>query len=158
MRGLDYYTGTVFEYISSELGAQNAILGGGRYDNLIENLGGKKLPATGFALGIDRLSEIINEPKQAGGVFIGSLDAESKSFAQKIAYQLRKNSSNLKIETYLGNANLSKQIKKADSQSFKFVMIVGQEEQKSLKFKLKDLELNKSFELSEKELLEYFSG
>ena len=81
-----------------------------------------------------------------------------KSFAQKIAYQLRKNSSNLKIETYLGNANLSKQMKKADSQSFKFVMIVGQEEQKSLKFKLKDLELNKSFELSEKELLEYFSG
>ena len=158
VRGLDYYTGTVFEYISSELGAQNAILGGGRYDNLIENLGCKKLPATGFALGIDRLSEIINEPKQAGGIFIGSLDAESKSFAQKIAYQLRKNSSNLKIETYLGNANLSKQIKKADSQSFKFVMIVGQEEQKSLKFKLKDLELNKSFELSEKELLEYFSG
>ena len=158
MRGLDYYTGTVFEYISSELGAQNAILGGGRYDNLIENLGGKKLPATGFALGIDRLSEIITEPKQSGGLFIGSLDAESKSFAQKIAYQLRKNSSNLKIETYLGNANLSKQMKKADSQSFKFVMIVGQEEQKSLKFKLKDLELNKSFELSEKELLEYFSG
>ena len=65
VRGLDYYTGTVFEYISSELGAQNAILGGGRYDNLIENLGGKKLPATGFALGIDRLSEIINEPKQS---------------------------------------------------------------------------------------------
>jgi histidyl-tRNA synthetase len=86
------------------------------------------------------------------------MDAESKSFAQKIAYQLRKNSSDLKIETYLGNANLSKQIKKADSQSFKFVMIVGQEEQKNLKFKLKDLELNKSFELSEKELLEYFSG
>ena len=55
-------------------------------------------------------------------------------------------------------ANLSKQMKKADSQSFKFVMIVGQEEQKNLKFKLKDLELNKSFELSEKELLEYFSG
>ncbi len=82
----------------------------------------------------------------------------AKSFAQKIAYQLRKNSSDLKIETYLGNANLSKQIKKADSQSFKFVMIVGQEEQKSLKFKLKDLELNKSFELSEKELLEYFIG
>jgi histidyl-tRNA synthetase len=158
VRGLDYYTGTVFEYISSELGAQNAILGGGRYDNLIENLGGKNLPATGFALGIDRLSEIINKPMQSGGLFIGSMDAESKSFAQKIAYQLRKNSSDLKIETYLGNANLSKQIKKADSQSFKFVMIVGQEEQKSLKFKLKDLELNKSFELSEKELLEYFSG
>ena len=83
---------------------------------------------------------------------------QSQKVLHKNCLPAQKNSSNLKIETYLGNANLSKQMKKADSQSFKFVMIVGQEEQKSLKFKLKDLELNKSFELSEKELLEYFSG
>ena len=62
VRGLDYYNGLVFEFLSDDLGAQNAILGGGRYDGLIKRLGGRDLPATGFALGIDRLSDIIKIP------------------------------------------------------------------------------------------------
>ena len=59
VRGLDYYNGLVFEFVSNDLGAQNAILGGGRYDGLIKQLGGRDLPATGFALGVDRLAELI---------------------------------------------------------------------------------------------------
>ena len=60
VRGLDYYNGLVFEFLSTDLGAQNAILGGGRYDGLIEKSWRQRLPATGFTLGVDRLAEIIN--------------------------------------------------------------------------------------------------
>ncbi len=143
VRGLDYYNGLVFEFTSSELGAQNAIIGGGRYDGLIESLGGRNLPATGFALGIDRLSEIIKSSLLRKDVFIGYVDESSVPYAQKIGSQLRSINSELVIENYLGNANVSKQLKKANSQGFKFAIIVGQEEIKAEKVKLKYLKDDK---------------
>ena len=143
VRGLDYYNGLVFEFTSSELGAQNAIIGGGRYDGLIESLGGRNLPATGFALGIDRLSEIIKSSLLRKDIFIGYVDKSSVPFAQKIGSQLRGINSELVIENYLGNANVSKQLKKANSQGFKFAIIVGQEEIKAEKVKLKYLKDDK---------------
>ena len=143
VRGLDYYNGLVFEFTSSELGAQNAIIGGGRYDGLIESLGGRNLPATGFALGIDRLSEIIKTSILRKDVFIGCVDENSVPYAQKIGSQLRDINSELVIENYLGSANVSKQLKKANSQGFKFAIIVGQEEIKAEKVKLKYLKDDK---------------
>ena len=143
VRGLDYYNGLVFEFTSSELGAQNAIIGGGRYDGLIESLGGRNLPATGFALGIDRLSEIIKSSLLRKDIFIGCVDENSVPFAQKIGSQLRGINSELVIENYLGSANVSKQLKKANSQGFKFAIIVGQEEIKAEKVKLKYLKDDK---------------
>ena len=143
VRGLDYYNGLVFEFTSSELGAQNAIIGGGRYDGLIESLGGRNLPATGFALGIDRLSEIIKSSLLRKDIFIGCVDESSVPFAQKIGSQLRVINSELVIENYLGSANVSKQLKKANSQGFKFAIIVGQEEIKAEKVKLKYLKDDK---------------
>ena len=143
VRGLDYYNGLVFEFTSSELGAQNAIIGGGRYDGLIESLGGRNLPATGFALGIDRLSEIIKSSLLRKDIFIGCVDENSVPFAQKIGSQLRDINSELVIENYLGSANVSKQLKKANSQGFKFAIIVGQEEIKAEKVKLKYLKDDK---------------
>ena len=143
VRGLDYYNGLVFEFTSSELGAQNAIIGGGRYDGLIESLGGRNLPATGFALGIDRLSEIIKSSLLRKDIFIGCVDENSVPFAQKIGSQLRGTKSELVIENYLGSANVSKQLKKANSQGFKFAIIVGQEEIKAEKVKLKYLKDDK---------------
>ena len=143
VRGLDYYNGLVFEFTSSELGAQNAIIGGGRYDGLIESLGGRNLPATGFALGIDRLSEIIKSSLLRKDIFIGYVDKSSVPFAQKIGSQLRGINSELVIENYLGSANVSKQLKKANSQGFKFAIIVGQEEIKAEKVKLKYLKDDK---------------
>lgn len=158
VRGLDYYTGMVFEFTNDSLGAQNAILGGGRYDNLISDLGGQSLPATGFALGVDRLSEVLEIANLSPDLFIGSMDDESKAYAQKIAFKIRSKNPNTIVETYLGNANLNKQLKKADSLGFKFVIIIGQEELNSQLFKLKSLSDNeKDEELSEKELLEKFS-
>ena len=155
VRGLDYYNGLVFEFTSFKLGAQNTIIGGGRYDGLIESLGGRNLPATGFALGIDRLSEIIQSSLLGKDVFIGCVDEGSVPYAQKIGLQLRALNSELVIENYLGSANVSKQLKKANSQGFKFAIIVGQEEIKAKKVKLKYLKNNnKDVECTVEELVE----
>ena len=155
VRGLDYYNGLVFEFTSFELGAQNTIIGGGRYDGLIESLGGRNLPATGFALGIDRLSEITQSSLLGKDVFIGCVDECSVPYAQKIGLQLRALKSELVIENYLGSANVSKQLKKANSQGFKFAIIVGQEEIKAKKVKLKYLKNNnKDVECTIEELVE----
>ena len=139
VRGLDYYTGTVFEFITDKLGTQNALIGGGRYDTLLMDLGGKKLPAVGFALGVDRLAELVNPPNNDKFLFIGSLTSESKVYGQKIGSILREIRPDVVIENYLGEANVGKQLKKASSLGFKFVMIIGQEELKSKRFKIKDL-------------------
>ena len=157
VRGLDYYNGLVFEFISDDLGAQNAILGGGRYDGLIEKLGGRNLPATGFALGIDRLADIVKLAAPEKDLFIGCMEDESRLYAQSLGYKIRKNNTSIIVESYLGNANVGKQLKKADSQGFKFAIIVGQDELKSKILKLKNLREDKpDLELREKELLEYF--
>ena len=157
VRGLDYYNGLVFEFLSDDLGAQNAILGGGRYDGLIKNLGGRDLSATGFALGIDRLADIVKLSSIEKDLFIGCVDKESRTYAQALGYKIRKDNSLLVVESYLGNANVGKQLKKADSQGFKFAIIVGQDELKSKTLKLKNLREDKpDLELKEKDLLEYF--
>ena len=158
VRGLDYYTGTVFEFTVDGLGAQNAVIGGGRYDNLIKDLGGRDLPAIGFALGIDRLAEIINVTTRKKDIFIGSVDDDSINFAQYIGNKLRENIKGLVVENYLGNANVAKQLKKANSQGFKFAIIVGQEEQNTSSFKLKNLLDGSENTLNEIELMEFLNG
>ena len=137
---------------------QNAVIGGGRYDNLIKELGGKDLPAIGFALGIDRLSEIISLEGKTKDIFIGYAEAKSVSYAQDIGNKLRLNNGSLVIENYLGNANVSKQLKKANSLGFKFVIIVGQEEQNTKIFKVKNLTQDEETTLNEVELMEFFNG
>jgi len=158
VRGMDYYTGTVFEFTNNQLGAQNSILGGGRYDNLISNLGGNRLPATGFALGVDRLAEIVKMKEQQKDLFLGSLDSAGKAFAQKLSFKIRSRNPNLVIETYLGQANIGKQLKKADSLGFKSVIIIGQEELNSGLLKVKYFDNNlPDLELTEDQLLEKLS-
>ena len=158
VRGLDYYTGTVFEFTVDGLGSQNAVVGGGRYDNLIKELGGRDLPAIGFALGIDRLAEIIKIKDKTKDLYIGCINDDSINFAQYIGNKLRQDINGLVVENYLGNANVTKQLKKADSQGFKFVMIVGQEEQKTNSFKLKNLIDGTEKTLNESELVEFLNG
>ena len=158
VRGLDYYTGTVFEFTVDGLGSQNAVVGGGRYDNLIKELGGRDLPAIGFALGIDRLAEIIKIKDKTKDLYIGCINDDSINFAQYIGNKLRQDINGLVVENYLGNANVTKQLKKADSQGFKFVMIVGQEEQKTNSFKLKNLIDGSEKTLNETELVEFLNG
>ena len=116
------------------------------------------MPAIGFALGIDRLAEMIKINNKTKDLFIGCINDESINFAQYIGNKLRQNVNGIVVENYLGSANVAKQLKKANSQGFKFVMIVGQEEQKTKTFKLKNLTDGSEKTLSEKELEEFLNG
>ena len=129
VRGLDYYTGFVFEAISSDLGSQDAYIGGGRYDNLCKNLGGKDLPAIGMAIGIERLALISNykyKNKTSISFIIISGNDESKAF--KIAHDLRALNKQINIDVQLSYASLKSKLRKANKNNASYVVIIGDEE------------------------------
>lgn len=117
VRGLDYYSHTVFEWSTDRLGAQSAVCGGGRYDGLVEQLGGKKTPAVGFAMGLERLLELKQEvaPFSEGTLelFIVS-DEALRQEALKLAQELRELKPSAAVETYCGEASIKAQLKRAN--------------------------------------------
>ena len=132
VRGLDYYTGFVFEAISSELGAQDAYLGGGRYDNLCSQLGGKNLPAIGMAIGIERLANIANTNeinKTLVSFIILSSKIEQKAY--KIAHDLRSVNKKLNLDIQLSEGSLKSKLRRANKDNASYALIVGEEELKS---------------------------
>jgi histidyl-tRNA synthetase len=141
VRGLDYYTRTTFEIQTDRLGAQNAVLGGGRYDGLSKQLGGPDHPAIGFALGMERLITLLQEEGQEKNpvpdLFIIGLgeDAEKKAFSW--ASDLRK--SGFWVETDYGSKGLKAQLRRADRLGASRVLIVGDNELASGKALLKDM-------------------
>ena len=143
VRGIDYYTKTTFEVVSKSLGAQNAVCGGGRYDKLVEELGGSATPAVGFALGIERLvgilkSEILN-PKSEQGIilYIATHGDESRSLGFKILNAARNSKISAEFD-YLGKS-LKSQMKDADRIGAEFVLILGEEELKNGKAILRNM-------------------
>lgn len=143
VRGLDYYTQTVFEFWDESVGAQNAVGGGGRYDGLIELLGGKPTPGVGFAGGLER---IIWHMKQAGvtvpnkdhvDVFVAQLGPEAKKMCLTLISQLRDQG----VHTLgaLGEASLKSQMRLADKFQAKFTLLMGQMEVKEGKIILRDM-------------------
>ncbi|MDD4527743.1 MAG: histidine--tRNA ligase [Candidatus Margulisbacteria bacterium] len=143
VRGLDYYTKTVFEIRSSLLGAQNAICGGGRYDNLIGELGGRKTPAFGFAIGLDRLIMVLEQLKLLPetdldiDVFCIGLETEAENKVFQIMNVLRKNG--LKCEYYFKRNSIGDGIKQGLLFKAKFAIILGEEELENKIITLKDL-------------------
>ena len=140
VRGLDYYTGLVFEAISDELGAQDAYLGGGRYDNLSEQLGGKNLPCIGMAIGIERLSLLSNvdvEDKTLISFIILSSNFEEKAY--KIAHNLRTINSKIVLDVQLSEGSLKSKLRKASKSNAKFAIIMGEEEIKTNSIIIKPL-------------------
>jgi len=141
VRGLDYYTRTTFEIQTDRLGAQNAVLGGGRYDGLSKQLGGPDHPAIGFALGVERLITLLQEEGREKNpvpdLFIIGLgvDAEKKAFSW--AWDLRK--SGFWVETDYGSKGLKAQLRRADRLGASRVLIVGDNELASGKALLKDM-------------------
>ena len=132
VRGLDYYTGFVFEAISSELGAQDAYLGGGRYDELCSQLGGKDLPAIGMAIGIERLASIANTNeinKTLVSFIILSNKVEQKAY--KIAHDLRSVNKKLNLDIQLSEGSLKSKLRRANKDNASYALIVGEEELKS---------------------------
>jgi histidyl-tRNA synthetase len=142
VRGLDYYTKTAFEITSGELGSQDALAGGGRYDLLIEELGGKKTPSVGFAAGMERLMMILEkkgfQPEEPHPVlFIAAADETARDWALKKTMKLR--SLGISTETDFLQRSLKAQMKEADRQKSKFALVVGSTELKSGKGLLKNL-------------------
>lgn len=143
-RGLDYYTGPIFE-IKTKTGKNvGSVAGGGRYDKMIEFFGGRPTPATGISLGIERIVEVMKEekmfdlPKTKVKVFVATVNEKIKDDAVKIAQKLRKE--NISCQIDLMGRNLTKQLEFANSLGIPYVLIVGEKELKEKKFKLKDME------------------
>lgn len=156
VRGLDYYTRTVFEIVSSEIGAQGTVCGGGRYDGLIEECGGPSMPAVGFGMGIERLllslqSRGIQLPAEDHlDVFIASVgdEAELKSFS--LISELRKN--NISADKDHMKRSLKGQMKYANKLNAKFTAIIGDNEMKSGMLTLKNMENGEQSEIKIDEL------
>ena len=152
VRGLDYYTKTAFELTSTELGSQDALAGGGRYDLLTKELGGKATPGVGFAAGIERLMMVLEKKgvetstEIRPSLFIASADAESRSWAIATAMDLR--SEGIAVEADFLARSLKAQMREADRQQAKFVLVIGQQEIGSGRAILKNMKTGDQEEIS----------
>jgi len=159
VRGLDYYTRTVFEVRHGGLGAQNAIAGGGRYDGLFSELGGGAVPALGFAGGIERIvlalkAEGIEVPrKNVHRLYIATIGENAFREGTKLAMELRRKGLNVDVD--IMNRKLSGQLKHADRLGSKYVVIVGDEELKKGIVVLRDLETGDQVEIDKEFAAEY---
>jgi len=144
VRGLDYYTRTTFEALAGEggdLGAQNAVAGGGRYDNLVRELGGPDTPATGYAIGVERLALLVDPELVARpgcDLFIAALGSEARDWAWTTASGLRR--SGLQIELDPAGRGLKAQMKKADRAAARRTLIVGDDEIRAGVAPLRDMD------------------
>lgn len=131
VRGLDYYTKTVFEWVTTELGAQGTVCGGGRYDGLIEQLGGKPTPALGYAIGLERtillLQQTMNNSYHPHIYFIVDGENATKT-AFTVSNNLRDHIENLRLVMHCGGGNMKNQFKKADKSGAIIALILGEQE------------------------------
>ncbi|MCF6330579.1 MAG: histidine--tRNA ligase [Sulfurimonas sp.] len=138
VRGLDYYSKTAFEFISDNIGSQNAIAGGGRYDRLVEYLDGRPTPAIGFAIGIQRLMELIVMPETSrDGYYIGAMDEEAIDLVVSLAHKKRKTD---KVVIDYKVKNFKNHIKNADKVNAKYFCIIGTNEIQSGNIIIKNLD------------------
>jgi histidyl-tRNA synthetase len=138
VRGLDYYSKTAFEFVSDEIGSQSAIAGGGRYDRLIEFLDGRPTPAVGFAMGIERLMELIKMPEsKREGYYMGAMDEEAVDSVMSLAHKKRKTD---KTTIDYKAKNLKNHLKGADKVNARFCCVIGTNEMENQTIWVKDLE------------------
>jgi histidyl-tRNA synthetase len=162
VRGLDYYTRTVFEITSDDLGSQNAICGGGRYDLLAEELGGQPTPAVGFASGIERLMMVmekqglLQKAEERLQVFLIGMGDDAKKITYEWLYKLRESGIRSDID-YLGRS-VKAQMREANRQKSQFVIILGDDELKEKKFSLKIMDKNEQLSIPFDELIDYLKN
>lgn len=135
VRGLDYYGRTVFEWVTEALGAQGTICGGGRYDGLVEHLGGKSTPGVGFALGMERvvllmqtLEVIPDTVSSQADVYLMAQSPSAEMAVRDLARALRARCPNLRVMTHIGDGSLKSQLKKADKSGAMVGLIIGESE------------------------------
>ena len=146
VRGLDYYTRTAFEVVSYGLGAQNAVTGGGRYDNLFQEIGGLDIPGIGFAIGVERLISLLPKDKefmQYPHLFIAALGKEGQNAAYKLVNRFHLEG--IRAELDYEGKSLKSQMRRADKLKARYTLILGEEELRKGKAVLRNME-NKSQE------------
>jgi histidyl-tRNA synthetase len=131
VRGLDYYTHTVFEWITDRLGAQGTVCAGGRYDGLVATLGGRSTQAVGFALGMERLVELMETEELAGisddpQLYVAAMGDAAELFALELAETLR--DSGFRVQLNCGGGSLKSQMKRADKSGAQLALIIGEDE------------------------------
>ena len=132
VRGLDYYTRTVFEFVSTDIGSQGTVCGGGRYNNLVEEVGGKPTPAVGFGLGLERLLLVLENTnslkaeEESVEYYFAPLGDNAKALARKIVFELRRKG--VSAETDIMDRSVKAQMKYADKIGAKFVVVIGDDE------------------------------
>jgi histidyl-tRNA synthetase len=159
VRGLDYYCLTVFEVTSENLGAQNAVCGGGRYDGLVEELGGPPTPAIGFAIGMERLVQLTGDevPESEAGspveIFIVSMGDAAQAESLKLASSLR--GMGFRTDRAFGGGSMKSQMKRADRSGARFVLVVGENELEKGVVALRDMRESQQEEISRDGVGEY---
>ena len=146
VRGLDYYCKTVFEWVTDQLGSQGTVCAGGRYDGLVEQLGGKPTPAVGFAMGVERLILLLEtlelipeEVLNTLDVYICPMGESSARAALLLADQLRDDHSWLRVQTNCGGGSFKSQMKKADKSGARIALLLGEDEVAAGTVTVKDL-------------------
>jgi len=143
VRGLDYYTGTTFEFVHEDLGAQSGIGGGGRYDGLMESIGGQNISGIGFGLGIDRAllaaeaEGVVSSTDFAPTLYLIPLGQSAKAVAMKLAHELR--DSDISVEVAMGDKALKNAMKSADKSGALFSLVLGESELESGNVELKEM-------------------
>ena len=161
VRGLDYYTRTVFEIVSEGLGAQDAIVGGGRYDGLVEELGGQALPAIGFAIGEDRLLEVLPPEfakKLAPAAPISVVTAGKLTAEEGLAIAESLRGSGLAVAAELSPRSVKAALKRAHRSGSRWVVLIGDDEVENGTVTLRDLSSAEQSEISREELVKYLRG
>jgi len=149
VRGLDYYSKTAFEFVSDDIGAQSAIAGGGRYDKLVEFLDGKPTPAVGFAIGIERIMELVQMPKvQREGIYLGAMVEEAVEALFPVATLKRLEQ---KVTVEYNSKGFKSHMKGADKVHAKYCVLIGEDELKDGTIWVKDLETKKESTISRAE-------
>ncbi len=144
VRGLDYYNRTVFEWVTASLGAQGTVCAGGRYDGLVEQIGGKAAPACGFAMGVERLLELMQHAQRAepraADVYVVHQGAAAARYAFSVAEALRND--DLAVGLDCSGASFKSQMKKADGSGARFAVIIGDDEAAAQQLTVKPLRGN----------------
>jgi len=142
VRGLDYYNRTVFEWVTDRLGAQGTVCGGGRYDGLVAQLGGKPAPGVGFAMGMERLLALLAQQdriQQELDAYLVMLGEAAEHHGQVLTEQLRDRLPALRLECHCGGGSLKSQMKRADRVGARFALILGEREVNESVIGVKDL-------------------
>lgn len=163
VRGLDYYNRTVFEWVTDSLGSQGTVCAGGRYDGLVEQLGGKATQGVGFAMGLERLVlmlqtlELDKNLVSVVDVYVTAMDESVELYARKVSETLRDDLPQIKIMNHCGGGNFKKQMKRADQSGANIALIIGQDEMASQQVTIKYLREQQPQETVSLNELTYFT-